>query len=76
VIIVQRGGVYGPGDTSDLAALMDRIRRGRLPFRFFPETGFNWVHVDDVVDGILLAHDRGASARPTYSAGSWAPWAT
>jgi dihydroflavonol-4-reductase len=59
VIIVQPGGVYGPGDTSDLAALMHRIRRGRLPFRFFPEAGFNWVHVDDVVDGILLAHDRG-----------------
>jgi dihydroflavonol-4-reductase len=59
VIIVQPGGVYGPGDTSDLATLMHRIRRGRLPFRFFPEAGFNWVHVDDVIDGILLAHDRG-----------------
>jgi dihydroflavonol-4-reductase len=25
----------------------------------FPETGFNLVHVDDVADGILLAHDKG-----------------
>ena len=25
----------------------------------FPETGFNLVHVDDVADGIVLAHDKG-----------------
>jgi nucleoside-diphosphate-sugar epimerase len=59
VIIVQPGGVYGPGDTSDLGSLMERVQRGRLPFRFFPEAGFNFLHVDDAVTGILLAHDRG-----------------
>jgi dihydroflavonol-4-reductase len=59
VTIVQPGGVYGPGDTSDLAGLIDRIRAGKLPVRVFPETGFNWVHVDDVAEGILRAHDRG-----------------
>lgn len=59
VIIVMLGGVYGPGDASDLGRLIDRIRSGRLPGRMYPETGFNWVHVDDVVRGILLAHDRG-----------------
>ena len=25
----------------------------------FPGTGFNLVHVDDVADGIVLAHDQG-----------------
>jgi nucleoside-diphosphate-sugar epimerase len=59
VLLVQPGGVYGPGDTSDLASLMDRVRKGQLPFRFFPETGFNFLHVDDAVTGILLSHDRG-----------------
>ncbi len=59
VIIVQPGGVYGPGDTSDLGNLMDRIRRGKLPFKVFPESGFNFVFVDDAVQGILLAHDKG-----------------
>lgn len=59
VIIVQPGGVYGPGDRSDLGTLIDRIRKGRLPLKVFPESGFNWVHVDDVVQGILLAHDQG-----------------
>jgi nucleoside-diphosphate-sugar epimerase len=59
VTIVQPGGVYGPGDSSDLGTLIDRIRRGRLPFRVFPDTGFNWVHVDDVATGMLLAHEQG-----------------
>jgi nucleoside-diphosphate-sugar epimerase len=59
VIIVQPGGIYGPGDTSDLGNMMERMRRGQVPIKVFPESGFNWVHVDDVVDGILLAHDEG-----------------
>lgn len=59
VIVVMPGGVYGPGDSSDLGQLIKRVRTGRLPGRMYPETGFNWVHVDDVVEGILLAHDRG-----------------
>jgi nucleoside-diphosphate-sugar epimerase len=59
VIIVQPGGVYGPGDPSALGNLIDRVRRGKVPLRLFPESGFNWVHVDDVAQGILLAHDRG-----------------
>jgi nucleoside-diphosphate-sugar epimerase len=76
VIIVQPGGVYGPGDTSDLAALMHRIRRGRLPFRFFPEAGFNWVHVDDAWMESSWPTTADASARPTSSAASWAPSTT
>ena len=59
VIIVQPGGVYGPGDSSALGTMINRIRRGKVPFRVFPGSGFNWVHVDDVVQGILLVHDRG-----------------
>jgi dihydroflavonol-4-reductase len=59
VIIVQPGGIYGPGDPSDLGTLIARIRRGRIPAKVFPQSGFNWVHVEDVAEGILLAHDKG-----------------
>ncbi|MDQ4006065.1 MAG: NAD-dependent epimerase/dehydratase family protein [Actinomycetota bacterium] len=59
VIVGCPGGIYGPGDTSGLGQLIDRIRRGRLPVRMYPEAGFNWVHVDDVVAALLLAHDGG-----------------
>jgi dihydroflavonol-4-reductase len=59
VLIAQPGGVYGPGDTSDLMNLMDQVKTGRLKFKFFPQTGFNFLHVDDAADGLLLIHDKG-----------------
>jgi len=59
VVIVQPGGVYGPGDHSELGNIIDQARTGKLKLMMFPETGFNLVHVDDVADGILLAHDKG-----------------
>ena len=59
VIIVQPGGVYGPGDHSPLGNLIDQTRKGRMKLIAMGETGFNFVHVDDVVQGILLAHDKG-----------------
>jgi nucleoside-diphosphate-sugar epimerase len=59
VVIVQPGGVYGPGDHSELGNIIDQARTGKLKLMMFPETGFNLVHVDDVADGILLAYDKG-----------------
>jgi nucleoside-diphosphate-sugar epimerase len=59
VVIVQPGGVYGPGDHSELGNIIDQTRTGKLRMLMFPETGFNLVHVDDVADGILRAHDQG-----------------
>jgi dihydroflavonol-4-reductase len=59
VIIVQPGGVYGPGDHSEIGNIIDQTRTGKLKLKMFPECGFNLVHVDDVAEGILLAHDKG-----------------
>ena len=59
VSIAQPGGVYGPGDTSGMGGLMRDFVRGRLPFLPFPDTGFNFVHVEDVARGIVLVLDRG-----------------
>ena len=59
LVIVQPGGVYGPGDPSAIGQLMAQFLSGRMPALMFPETGFNLVHVDDVADGILLALAKG-----------------
>lgn len=59
IVIVQPGGIYGIGDNSDLATLIDRVRTGKVPLLPMGDVGFNFVHVDDVVDGILLAFDKG-----------------
>ena len=59
VVIVQPGGVYGPGDPSVIGTLIGLVRRFGLPFLVFPDAGFNFVHVEDVAEGIILAHDKG-----------------
>ena len=59
IVIVQPGGVYGPGDHSELGTMIDQARTGKLKAKMFPEAGFMFVHVEDVAEGILLAHDRG-----------------
>lgn len=58
-VIVQPGGVYGPGDTSQVADLLDQFLAGRMPLIPFPELGVCLTHVEDIGAGILLALDKG-----------------
>ncbi|HEY1355907.1 MAG TPA: NAD-dependent epimerase/dehydratase family protein [Solirubrobacterales bacterium] len=58
-IIVQPGGVYGPGDTSQVADLIDQLLAGKLPLIPLPDLGVCMTHVEDIAGGILLALDRG-----------------
>jgi nucleoside-diphosphate-sugar epimerase len=64
-IIVQPGGVYGPGDTSSIGVLLDQFLSGRMPLMPFPELGICLSHVEDVATGILLALDKGRTGE-TY----------
>src|SRR3954469_5281457 len=59
IVIVQPGVVYGPGDHSEIGNLIDQLRTGKLRMRMFPEAGYNFVFVEDVADGIILAYDKG-----------------
>jgi len=58
-VIVQPGGVYGPGDTSQVADLLEQFFAGKLPLMPFPELGICLSHVEDIAGGILLALDKG-----------------
>jgi dihydroflavonol-4-reductase len=59
VLIAQPGVVYGPGDTSQIGGQVRGAQAGTLRYVSFPTLGFNAAHVDDVVTGLLLVHDRG-----------------
>src|SRR5690242_14774498 len=61
IVIVQPGGVYGPGDHSELGNFIEQTRTGKLKMLMFPDACLNLVHVDDVADGILRAHDGGTT---------------
>lgn len=58
LIIVQPGLIYGPGDTSTVRASLLNLFKGQLPM--MPrQTAYNWAHVDDIVDGHILAMEKG-----------------
>jgi dihydroflavonol-4-reductase len=59
IVIAMPGGVYGPGDHSDVGTLIDQVRIGKLKVRTFPEMGMNLGHVDDIAGGIVRIHERG-----------------
>jgi dihydroflavonol-4-reductase len=59
IVIVQPCAVYGPDDPSELGNMIEQTRTGKLKLRMFPEAGFNFAHVEDVAEGIVIAHDRG-----------------
>jgi nucleoside-diphosphate-sugar epimerase len=64
-VIVQPGGVYGPGDTSSIGQLLDQFLSGKMPLMPFPELGICLTHVEDIAGGIVLALDKG-EAGGTY----------
>jgi nucleoside-diphosphate-sugar epimerase len=67
--IVQPGGVYGPGDTSQLADLIEQFLDGKMPLIPFPELGLCLAHVEDTAAAILLALDKGGPGETYVIAG-------
>ena len=64
-VIVQPGGVYGPGDTSQLADLLDEFLAGKLPLLPFPDLGICLAHVEDIA-GRHRPRPRQGRAGETY----------
>ena len=59
LVIVQPGGVYGPGDHSALGDVITKYAKKQLPALMFPDLGLTVVHRDDLAAGLLLALDKG-----------------
>ena len=59
VVIVQPGGVYGPGDHSVIATAIELFLKRRMPAIPLPGTGMSLAHVEDVAAGIVAALDKG-----------------
>lgn len=59
VVIVMPGGIYGPGDTSQVGELIARVVAGKRAEA--PRGGgeLTWAHVSDVARGHILAMERG-----------------
>lgn len=68
LVIVLPGAIYGPGDTSALGDAIRQYLQGRLPS--IPKgLAFCWAHVDDVVQGHILAMEKGKPGESYIIAG-------
>ncbi|MDT0212974.1 NAD-dependent epimerase/dehydratase family protein [Rothia sp. ARF10] len=69
VVTVMPGGIYGPGDTSQVGELMARVVAGRRPQ--VPTGGgtLMWTHVADVARGHVLGMERGVAGEDYMLAG-------
>ena len=58
LVIVMPGAIYGPGDTSTLRTNLISLLKGQLPMAP-SQTALCWAHVDDIVQGHILAMEKG-----------------
>lgn len=68
LVIVQPGAVYGPGDRGPLWLMWRPYLEGDLSI--IPRgNGFCWGHVEDTVDGMIAAMERGTPGETYIIAG-------
>jgi dihydroflavonol-4-reductase len=68
LVNVQPGGVTGPGDTSPFNLVYD-FYLNRMPVMMGPQAGITVAHVDDIVDGHVLAMEQGHNGESYILAG-------
>ncbi|PIE81548.1 MAG: epimerase [Chloroflexi bacterium] len=68
ITIVMPGGVYGPGDHSNIAHMMRMFYRG-LPALTGPELTITYAHVEDIAEGHILAAEKGKPGESYILAG-------
>jgi nucleoside-diphosphate-sugar epimerase len=73
IIIVQPGGVYGPGDQSLVGQQMMAFYRGQMPIVFGPDTTVTYAHVEDIAEGHILAAEKGKIGESYVLAGPAVP---
>jgi nucleoside-diphosphate-sugar epimerase len=69
IVIVQPSQVYGPNDHSGTSEQIELAFHGKLPYVALGNSGISWVHVDDLVDGIVAALIRGRVGQSYILAG-------
>lgn len=61
--IAMPGGVFGPGDRSDLAQALQQFVAGKLPAQVECDSRFQLCHVEHVCDGLLRVLEQGELGR-------------
>ncbi len=73
VNVVYPSLVYGPpGKRSGTNALLRALLQGRFPFLIGADRRLSWVHIDDLVDGMVRVMARAEPGRPYLLTGDTA----
>jgi nucleoside-diphosphate-sugar epimerase len=67
VTIIRPGFIYGPGDRHNLPKLISALERGKFRFIGSPNNVIPIIHVDDVVQAMILAAKNQASKGKIYN---------
>jgi dihydroflavonol-4-reductase len=69
LVIVMPGGIYGPGDTSQVGMLVAQVVAGKRPQAPRGGGAMTWAHVSDIARGHILAMERGVPGQTYMLAG-------
>lgn len=64
--VVYPGWVYGPGDLQFVPSIIAQLRSGFLPLWARSEAKLNLVHINDLVDGLMLAGESQAARNEDF----------
>ena len=74
IVIVLPGPVYGPGDPSGIGRMVCAFIEGRLPLMVRSDSVMDYVHVEDVAEGIVLALTKGKAGESYLLTGEDVAW--
>jgi nucleoside-diphosphate-sugar epimerase len=68
-IIVRSPVIYGPGFNEGFQFVLSRIEKGKLPIIGKGDNAIQWIHINDLVQALLLVKERGISGETYLVAG-------
>lgn len=69
LVVISPGSVTGPGDNSPMGQYIQFVIDRKLPARMAEDTVYSFVHVDDVVNAIILALEKDDNIGEKYLIG-------
>jgi nucleoside-diphosphate-sugar epimerase len=58
-IIIRSAQIFGPGFSEEYNLIISRLEQGKLPIIGDGKNFLHWIHINDLLQALLLAKDRG-----------------
>ncbi len=58
-VVVRAPVIFGPGFNKSFESLLDSLSKGKIPIIGNGDNHIQWIHINDLMDALLLAKDLG-----------------